>query len=160
MDRGHEPDAQQGEGRPPAAVPSPVSNLVGVYDADGSLRGEISYWVGARFGRRHCALCDITHGTFREKRGWQEVCDSLPIPFTAVHLDERDPAVERASRGHEPCVVAVRADGSAEVAVDSEQLERCDGDPARLGELLENLSASRNAGSVMEQFSSGGRYDR
>jgi hypothetical protein len=114
-----------------------VTSLVGVYDADGSLRGEISYWIGARFGRRHCALCDVTHGTFREKPEWAAVCEGLDVPFDAVHLDERDPLIAEASRGHEPCVVAVRADGSGEVAVTREELERCEGDPARLAELLE-----------------------
>jgi hypothetical protein len=42
-----------------------VVRLVGVYDADGTPRGEIAYWVGARLGRTHCALCDITHGPWR-----------------------------------------------------------------------------------------------
>jgi hypothetical protein len=47
----------------------PVRRLVGVYDADGTLRGEVGYWVGARLGRAHCALCDITHSPIRERSG-------------------------------------------------------------------------------------------
>ncbi len=42
-----------------------VVRLIGVYDADGTLRGELGYWVGARLGRRHCSLCDITHALRR-----------------------------------------------------------------------------------------------
>ncbi len=38
-----------------------VTTLFGVYDADATLWGEMSYWVGARLGVRHCGLCDITH---------------------------------------------------------------------------------------------------
>jgi hypothetical protein len=113
-----------------------VTELVGVYDARGNLAAEIAYWVGARLGVRHCALCEVTHGRFREKSEWRGVCESLPVPFSAVHLDERSPAVLSASRGVEPCVVAVRTDGSAEVVIDREQLERCQGDTARLGELI------------------------
>jgi hypothetical protein len=128
-------------GRDPALeVAAPITSLVGVYDADGTLTGEISYWIGARFGRRHCALCDVTHGTFRKKPQWQAVCESLDVPFEAVHLDERDSLIAETSNGHEPCVVAVRADGSSEVAVSREQLEGCDGDPDRLGRLLEALA--------------------
>jgi hypothetical protein len=120
--------------------PAPLTRLVGVYDADGTLAGELSYWVGARLGRRHCALCDVTHGTFREKSEWRAVSERLPVPFTAVHLDERDELVARTSRGEEPCVVAVRADGSASVAVSRESLERCEGSPAALGDLLLAIS--------------------
>ena len=49
--------------------------LIGVYDADATLLGEVSYWIGARFGVRHCSLCDITHSLFREKSQWRE-CQS------------------------------------------------------------------------------------
>lgn len=119
--------------------PAPIESLVGVYDADGTLRGEISYWIGARFDRRHCALCDITHGTFRAKPEWQAVCLGLNVPFKAVHLDEREALIADTSNGHEPCVVAVRADGSAEVVVTREELEHCGGDPDRLGALLNGL---------------------
>jgi hypothetical protein len=121
------------------AGPAPVTALVGVYDADGTLMGEVGYWIGARLGRRHCALCEVTHGTFRRKPEWQEVCERLPVPFEAVHLDERDALILETSRGREPCVVAVRSDGSAEVLVNRDSLERCAGDPERLGEHLEEL---------------------
>ena len=43
---------------------------MGIYNADGSLLGEISYVVAKYTGRGHCELCDITHGTFRRKRSW------------------------------------------------------------------------------------------
>ena len=63
-----------------------IVGLTGVYDADGSLAGELSYWIGARLGRRHCALCDITHGLVREKPEWKDVLDRLPVEFDAVHI--------------------------------------------------------------------------
>lgn len=113
-----------------------TTRLIGVYDADGSLAGELSYWFGARFGVRHCALCDITHGLVRTKPEWRRTLDQLPVDFTAVHLDEREPVVAEASRGEEPCVVAIREDGSAEVVIDRNELEACQGDPAKLAGLL------------------------
>ena len=42
-----------------------IVRLIGVYDANGTLSGELAYWIGARLGRRHCSLCDITHGSVR-----------------------------------------------------------------------------------------------
>jgi hypothetical protein len=113
-----------------------ITRLTGVYDADGTLSGELTYWIGARFGRRHCALCDITHGLVRPKAEWTRLADELPVEFTAVHLDERDPVVERASRGRVPCVVAEFDDGSAEVLIGSEELEACGGEPERFFDLL------------------------
>jgi hypothetical protein len=44
--------------------------------------------------------------------------------------------VAQASRGKEPCVVAVRDDGSAQIVIDRDGLEACQGDPAKLAELL------------------------
>lgn len=38
-----------------------VVEVVGVYDADHTLAGEVAYVVGKLLGRRHCALCDVTH---------------------------------------------------------------------------------------------------
>lgn len=116
---------------------SPIVTFTGVYDADGTLAGELRYWVGAHVtGTAHCALCEITHGMFREKARWRELAAALPVPFEAVHLDERSPAVRTASEGHEPCVVALHADGSAEVVLDAGELEAMDGDPEALARAL------------------------
>lgn len=114
-----------------------MTKLVGIYDADGTLTGELRYWVGAHMtGTRHCALCEITHGLFREKVGWREVAKGLPVPFEAVHLDERSPEQVEASEGHTPCVLAVRADGSVEMLIGPEELGAMDGDPSRLAAAL------------------------
>ncbi|MFM9054709.1 MAG: hypothetical protein ACKOQ5_07685 [Solirubrobacterales bacterium] len=116
---------------------NPISSLIGVYDADGSLSGELRYWVGAHLtGTRHCALCEITHGLFREKGTWQGLARQLPVPFEAVHLDERSAAIAEASRGRTPCVLAVRSDGSIGMLLGPEDLEAMDGDPSRLASAL------------------------
>jgi hypothetical protein len=124
------------------AVPgqSEIVGFTGVYDADGTLSGELSYWIGAHVtGSRHCALCEITHGTFREKARWRELAAGLPVPFEAVHLDERTPDVERVTDGQAPCVVAHRADGSLEVVLDATALDGLNGDPDRLAAALSGL---------------------
>ena len=35
-------------------MPETVRELIGVYDADGTLIGEVRYRIGARLGRTHC----------------------------------------------------------------------------------------------------------
>ena len=121
---------------------SPVLRLTGVYDAAGSLVGELSYLAGRTFGRRHCALCDITHGRVREKPAWRAERRRLPVPFTAVHLDERAADERAASEGQEPCVLAHTA-GGVYVLVSRDELERCAGDPQLLVDALERALLER-----------------
>lgn len=116
---------------------SPIVAFTGVYDADGTLAGELRYWIGAHVtGTRHCALCDITHGTFSEKARWRELAAALPVPFEAVHLDERSPEVAAITEGAGACVVATRADGSLEVILTTEGLDAMEGDPDALAKAL------------------------
>ncbi|MGB0119851.1 MAG: hypothetical protein WBP55_02720 [Solirubrobacterales bacterium] len=116
--------------------PARIIELTGVYDANGSVSGELTYWFGARLGIRHCALCDITHGLVRSKKEWRTELGRVPVPFSAVHLDERKPDVAAASDGNEPCVVATRDDGTVEMVIGRSDLDACQGNPARLADLL------------------------
>lgn len=120
-----------------------VLSLTGIYHADGSLIGELRYWVGARLGRTHCSLCDITHGSVREKPEWRAKCESLPVPFRAVHLDERTPEERNASEGHTPCVLAHTA-GGVELLLGPDALETCAGDPGALADAIDAALAARN----------------
>ncbi len=60
------------------------SEFIGVYNAESTVLGEVSYWIGARLGIRHCSLCDITHGLFTKRADWQECESALQIPFTTT----------------------------------------------------------------------------
>jgi hypothetical protein len=124
----------------PDGEPTPVIRLVGVYHADGTLIGELRYWVGARLGSAHCSLCDITHGTFRAKSEWKDQQGCLGIAFDTVHLDERDPALAAATEGATPCVVAETADGYVTVLGPAE-LEACAGSVEALFDRLRSRGA-------------------
>lgn len=113
-----------------------VVRLVGVYDADGTVLGELSYFVRARFGAAHCALCDITHGRGRERAAWQACRAQLPVPFETFHRDDLPPAVQAVASGL-PTVVAERADGTFVEVLDRAALESCAGSPERLVALLD-----------------------
>jgi hypothetical protein len=67
-----------------------ISELVGVYDADGGLLGEAAYVWGRLRGTTHCGLCDITHSTVRRKRSWDRMAAGLPVPVRLLHLNELD----------------------------------------------------------------------
>ena len=69
-------------------MPDAVRELIGVFDADGTLLGEARYWIGARLGRTHCALCEITHGLFTERADWRRCRDQLDVGFRTYHRND------------------------------------------------------------------------
>ena len=118
-----------------------VDRLIGIYQANGTLWGELSYWVKARVGGAHCSLCDITHGSVREKPEWQTCRASLPVPMVTLHLDERDEALAAFTDGRTPCVVAETTEGFV-LVVDDAELAACDGSPACLVEAVTTNAAA------------------
>jgi hypothetical protein len=108
-----------------------LQRLIGVYDADHTVRGEVAYWIGAKLGRRHCALCDITHGSVREKRGWQSCKAGLPVTFDQIHRDERSADLVEATGDLLPVVVA-DTDPGLRVLLGPDELATCGGDPDAL----------------------------
>lgn len=116
-----------------------VSRLVGVYDADGSLRGEVTYWIKARLGGAHCALCDITHSAVGERSEWKSCRPSLPVPVETVHRDEVPDAV--AAIGVDPPYVAAETDQGARLLLDAAALEACAGSAVNLIAALKKAAA-------------------
>jgi len=108
-----------------------VRRLVGIYDADSTVRGEVSYWIGARLGRAHCALCDITHGLVRERGDWKKLKAELPVPFATFHRDDRPAEITAAVGDVAPVVVADTAFGAVLLLGPSE-LEACATSPQKL----------------------------
>jgi hypothetical protein len=113
-----------------------ITRLVGVYAADGTLRGEVTYWIGARLGRAHCSLCDITHGLFTESKDWQACKVGLPVPFDTYHRNDQPDAVRSATGNTDPVVVAETGDGIV-VLVGPDELDRCCGSPEKLVAAIE-----------------------
>ena len=127
----------------PPAGSGRIVRLVGVYDADGTLRGELTYWVGARLGRAHCALCDITHGVVRERADWRSCRDGLPVPFDTYHRDDQPEPVRAAAAGVAPVVLAETAVGHI-VLLGPDELEACDASVEQLSAAIER--AAQHAG--------------
>ena len=112
-----------------------ILELIGVYDADGSIVGEIRYWVGARFGRAHCALCDITHGPFRSRPEWRALREVLPVDFSTWHRDDAPADVVEACGATFPVVLA-RVPGEILVLLDGVALKGLGGDVQRLADAI------------------------
>ena len=117
----------------PDAIPAErLVRLVGVYDADGTPWGEVAYWVGARLGRRHCSLCEITHGSIRQRPEWVACRDRLPATFETYHRNDQPDLVRDAAGGRAPVVVAVTESGRHELLLTPEALDACEGSIERL----------------------------
>jgi hypothetical protein len=108
-----------------------IRRLVGVYHADGTLLGEVSYFVGARLGRAHCSLCDITHGLVRERPEWRAARAGWSVPFDTFHRNDQPDDVRRATDNRTPVVVAV-TDSGVVVLLGSDDVDRCHGSVAEL----------------------------
>lgn len=105
-------------------------NFVGIYNADGTILGEVAYVAKKLVGRGSCALCDITHGWTGRRRDFDTTCDIAGIKWTLLHRDEATPE-QLAAAGPLPAVIAVR-DDTWTLVLGSRELDECDGDPAAL----------------------------
>jgi hypothetical protein len=105
-----------------------IERLIGVYDADGSLLGELSYVVGHALGRRSCALCDITHGRLRRRSDFDAAVAALDVRVDLLHRDEQPAELAVLTAGALPCVVAETRGGRV-VLVGADTLAACAGDP-------------------------------
>lgn len=129
-----------------AAPTRSITRLIGVYDADGTLRGELAYWVGARLGRRHCSLCEITHGSVRERSEWQACRVGLPVPFDTYHRDDQPDAVRAAAGGRAPVVVAQVTGDVHLVLLSPAELDACAGSIAELVAAIERAAGHHALG--------------
>jgi hypothetical protein len=120
-----------------------VARLVGVYNADGGLAGELRYAIGKAFGRTHCALCDLTHRGVRQRQDWRDLCEGLPVPVDLVHLNERSGAVREASRGGTPCLLA-EVDDELVLLIGPQALQSCGADVDKLEQQLRLAAGEHN----------------
>jgi len=120
-----------------------IEQLVGIYDADGTLAGEIAYVVGHLVGRRSCALCDITHGSLKRRPEFDEAAATLGVPFELVHRDETSAEMSELVDGELPCVVA-EGDGQRVVLLDRDALVACRKDPVALADAIRSAAAAAN----------------
>jgi hypothetical protein len=109
-----------------------IRRLVGVYNANGTLRGELAYWIAALLGRTHCGLCDITHGSIRERSDWQECRATLRVPFDTYHLNDQPDDVRPLTAGTRAPIVVADTDQGLRLLLGADDLDECDGSPPQL----------------------------
>lgn len=102
-----------------------------MYNADGGLAGELSYFFGHLVGLHECTLCDITHSPFMKKAEWKalerRLNEDFGVSFVLVHKNERTPAQLAASDGREPCVLIEDGQGKLSMILDWTDLKLAHG---------------------------------
>ena len=122
-----------------------VDRILGVYNADGGLVGELRYIVGHMLGTVSCALCDITHSPIRRKREWDSLVAELGVQVDLRHLNELDKR-EVAAVGDNAPIVLVERDGVLETLLDEAQLEALDGSVSAFGVAVREALADLSRG--------------
>ncbi len=110
-----------------------ITKLIGIYDADGGIFGEIKYFTSKIFTNNHCSLCDITHG--KAKSEWEKCERQLPIAIDFIHLNERNEAIKKYTNGATPCVIGKTAAGYVTI-VSKKELSGCMGNVKKFETLI------------------------
>lgn len=117
-----------------------MAQLVGLYNADGSVLGELRYLRSKLFEGDSCSLCDLTHGWNPfGKRSWKRACEDFEVEIELLHKDEALPeqlsVVETL-----PAILYLENDlaggSSWVVGMTSEEIATYRGAPRRLLEVL------------------------
>jgi hypothetical protein len=117
---------------------SQFTEFIGIYNAESTILGELSYWIGARLGVRHCSLCDITHGLFTQRAEWKQCVSSLHIPFTTHHINDAPADVLEVAAGRYPVILG-RSANDLTVVLNDEQIQRFNGSADALIAALRDL---------------------
>lgn len=125
----------EGEGVGP--IPS-TDGLIGIYDADGGVLGELRYALGRLLSDAHCSLCDLTHRGLRRRKQWDTFVAHLGVPFVLLHRNEMDETVRSVVGTELPCIVARRR-GRYELLLGPRDLAACGTD---LRELEDRIRAA------------------
>ena len=63
--------------------------VVGIFNADASVLGELRYTLSKLTGQSSCALCDITNGWNPfGKKSWKEACAESELQIDLIHRNE------------------------------------------------------------------------
>ena len=101
-----------------------------IYNADGTVLGELSYIAKKVFGNGHCAACDITHSftEMGEKSEFKQCKTRLAIEIKTIHRDELLPGMEIAVKSHGlPLVLKEDGPSNFTVILNAEELDMMKG---------------------------------
>lgn len=122
------------------------TRIIGVYNARGTVLGELNYLLRRTFAGEHCALCDITHGSVRRRPAWDRCAESFStahaVDIELVHLDEVPVELGQIADFTAPAVFVHKPDGTYELLLGDEELQSCHHAPEQFFIMLEQKIGS------------------
>lgn len=116
------------------------ATLIGIYNADGGIVGELAYVLGHMIGVRNCSLCDISHSPIKMKASFRALQRDLlrkhSIALQMIHRNERNERQIQASQGREPCVLLEHDDKSISMFIDAAELKTLAGNLTSFEKLI------------------------
>jgi|TARA_B100000085_G_scaffold245805_1_gene239187 hypothetical protein len=113
--------------------------VFGIYNADGTLLGELGYVMAKLVGKRSCSLCDVTHGWNPfGKREWKRLCKSNLINIQLIHRDEATESQLEAA-GDLPSFITEAEDGWTQIMT-STQITKLKNQPDTIVMMLEEAT--------------------
>ena len=97
-----------------------------IYNAKGSVSGELAYVFKKYVLGFKCSMCEITHNSFTMKKDWENKVSQSNINIETVHLDERPKDLEEFSKSKPPCVVGEYQEGY-KIILTNEDLKNLEG---------------------------------
>ena len=98
-----------------------------IYNAEGSIFGEIRYLYNKYIKDIKCSMCDITHNSLSEKSEWAKKCREFPFKIECLHLDELPSDIKNIVKDNAPCVVA-QTKSVNEIIIKNKELTKINGD--------------------------------
>lgn len=66
-----------------------MTRIIGIYNADGSILGELKFAVNKVTGKSNCGLCELTHGwNPLGKSSWKRASSSSHVEIELLHRNE------------------------------------------------------------------------
>ena len=100
--------------------------LICVYDADGSILGELNYLWKKAFHSFTCSMCDITHNFITTKKKWKTEVQNCKYDISTYHLNDQPTLIKETTQNNTPCVVKVEG-GTSSILISNDELKTIDG---------------------------------
>ena len=113
--------------------------VIGIYNAEGTLRGELLYLFNKLRGQGRCTLCEITHGWQPlGKKIWRSSLAKTALKIEMLHSDELSHE-QRLATDQLPAFLVEQPEGQWRVLMSTAQIGQFIDDPAGLLREVETL---------------------
>ncbi len=101
--------------------------VYGIYNADGSIIGELRYVFMKLSGRGSCSLCDITHTWAWKKQSFDIACKRSGFNFKLLHTNEA--TKEQLEAAKDLPAILIYENGQYRRVMGPQELAECHKDP-------------------------------